>query len=98
MSLLVGFTTVLIFICGNCKFYGYYWSKLAVDGLGTSTVVDENLKSSWFKGTLMQIWKSLCIFVYIFVFIQNQYPENFALLILKITELFAHEVCKFIKK
>ena len=94
MSLLVGFTTVLIFICGNCMFYGYYWSKLAADGLGTSTVADENLKSSWFKGTLMQIWKSSEIFV----FIQNQYPENFALLILKIPELFAREVCKFLKK
>ena len=94
MSLLVDFTTVLIFICGNCMFYGYYWSKLATDGLGTSTVVDENLKSSWFKGTLMQIWKSSDIFV----FIQSQYPENFALLILKIPELFAREVCKFLKK
>ena len=94
MSLLLGFTTVLIFICGNCIFYGYYWSKLAADGLGTSTVVDENLKSSWFKGTLMQIWKSSDIFM----FIQNQYPENFALLILKIPELFAREVCKFLKK
>ena len=94
MSLLLGFTTVLIFICGNCIFYGYYWSKLAADGLVTSTVVDENLKSSWFKGTLMQIWKSSDIFM----FIQNQYPENFALLILKIPELFAREVCKFLKK
>ena len=75
-------------------FYGYYWSKLAADGLGTSTVVDENLKSSWFKGTLMQIWKSPDIFV----FIQNQYPESFALLILKIPELFAREVCTFLKK
>ena len=94
MSLLVGFTTVLIFICGNCIFYGYYWSKLAADGLGTSTVVDENVKGSWFKGTLMQIWKSSDIFV----FIQNQYPENFALLILKIPELFARKVSKFLKK
>ena len=94
MSLLLGFTTLLIFICGNCIFYGYYWSKLAADGLGTSTVVDENSKSSWFKGTLMQIWKSSDIFV----FIQSQYPENFALLILKIPELFAREVCKFLKK
>ena len=68
MSLLVGFTTVLIFISGNCMFYGYYWSKLAADGLVTSTVVDENLKSSSFKGTLMQILKSPDMFV----FIQNQ--------------------------
>ena len=42
----------------------------------------------------MQIWKSL----YMFVFIQKQYRENFAFLILKILELFAREVCKFIKK
>ena len=33
-----------------------------------------------------------------FVFIQNQDPENFALLILTIPELFAREVCKFLKK
>ena len=94
MFLSVVFTTVLIFVCGNCMFYGYFWSKLAADGLVTSTVVDENLKSSWFKGTLMQILKSSDIFV----FIQCQYPENFALLILKIPELFAREVCKFLKK
>ena len=31
-----------------------------------------------FKGTLMQIWKS----PHMFVFIQKYYPENFALLIL----------------
>ena len=40
-----GFTNLLIFICRNYMFYGCYWSKLAADGLGTSTVVDENLKS-----------------------------------------------------
>ena len=94
MSLSVGFTTALIFVCGNCVFYGYFWSKLAGDGLGTSTVVDENLKSSSFKGTLMQIFKSPDMFV----FIQNQYLENFALLILTIPELLACEVCKFLKK
>ena len=33
-----------------------------------------------------------------FVFIQKQYPENFAFLILKILELIAREVCKFLKK
>ena len=33
-----------------------------------------------------------------FVFIQNQYPENFSFLTLKIPELFAREVCKFLKK
>ena len=33
-----------------------------------------------------------------FVFIQKQYPENFAFLILRILELFAREVCKFLKK
>ena len=94
MSLSVGFTTALIIVCGNCMFYGYFWSKLAADGLGTFTVVDENLKSSSFKGILMQILKSPNMFV----FIQNQYPENFALLIPTIPELFAGEVCKFLKK
>ena len=35
----------------------------------------------------MQIWKS----PYMFVFIQKQYPENFAFLILRILKLFARE-------
>ena len=39
------------------------------------------------KGTLMQIWKSPSTFV----FIQKQYAENFAFLILRIPELFPHE-------
>ena len=34
-----------------------------------------------------------------FVFIQNQYPKNFAFQILTIPELFAaREACKFLKK
>ena len=33
-----------------------------------------------------------------FVFRQKQYPENVAFLILKILELFALEICKFMKK
>ena len=33
-----------------------------------------------------------------FVFIYKQYPENFAFLIPRILELFAREVCKFLKK
>ena len=47
-----------------------------------------------FKGTLMQIWKS----PYMFVLIQKRYSENFTFLILRILELFAREVCKFLKK
>ena len=43
------------------------------------------------KATLMQIWKSL----YMFVLIKKQYPENFAFLILWILELFTREVCTF---
>ena len=46
------------------------------------------------KGTLMQISKSQ----YMFVFIKKQYPENFAILVLRIVELFAREACKFLKK
>ena len=42
----------------------------------------------------MQIWKS----PYTFVFIQKQYSENFAFLILGILELFAREVCTFFEK
>ena len=33
-----------------------------------------------------------------FVFMQKQYPENFAFLIVRILELFAREVGKFLKK
>ena len=47
-----------------------------------------------FKVTLMQIWKS----PYMFVFIWKQYLENFAFLILIILELFPRKVCKFLKK
>ena len=46
------------------------------------------------KGTLMQIWKSS----YMFVFLEKQYPENFAFLILRIFRLCGREVCKFLKK
>ena len=46
------------------------------------------------KDTLMQIWKT----PYMFVFIQIQYPESFAFFILRILEFFAREVCKFLKK
>ena len=46
------------------------------------------------KGTLMQILKSPNMFV----FIQKQFLENFAFLILKILELFTREYCKFLKK
>ena len=42
----------------------------------------------------MQIWKSS----YAFVFMQKQYRENFAFLILRILALFARQVCKFLKK
>ena len=41
----------------------------------------------------MQICKSLEMFV----FMETQYPENFAFLILRIFELFAREVCEFLK-
>ena len=42
----------------------------------------------------MQIWK----FIYVFVLIEKQYLENFAFLILRILELHAREVYKFLKK
>ena len=47
-----------------------------------------------FKGTLMQIWKS----PYMLVFMHKLNPENFAFLTLRILLLFMREVCKFIKK
>ena len=42
----------------------------------------------------MQIWK----YPSMFVLIWKQYPENFAFLALRILDLFAGEVCKFLKK
>ena len=42
----------------------------------------------------MQIWKSPSMFV----FIQKQYPDHFALLTPRIIELFSGEVCKFLEK
>ena len=33
-----------------------------------------------------------------FMFMQKQYPEHFAFLILRILELFAREVCKFLNE
>ena len=33
-----------------------------------------------------------------FVFILKQYPKDFAFLFLRILELFAREVCKFLKE
>ena len=49
---------------------------------------------NYIEGTLMQIWKSH----YIFAFKLKQYPQNSAFLILRFLELFAHKVCKFLKK
>ena len=39
------------------------------------------------KGTLMQIWKS----PYMFLFILKYYPENFTFLILRIRELYTRK-------
>ena len=41
-----------------------------------------------FKGTLMQIWKFPCMFL----FIQKYYPENFAFLTLRILRLYTRKV------
>ena len=54
-----------------------------------STSIDLVLKS-----TLMKIWESS----YMFVFIKKkQYTEDFAFLFLRVLEIFACEVCKFLK-
>ena len=47
-------------------------------------------KTLLFKGTLMQIWKS----TYMFVFIWKYSPENFAFLILGNLELYTRKVCE----
>ena len=41
------------------------------------------------KGTLIQTWKSPCMFLFIYKY----YPENFAFLILRILELFTGKFC-----
>ena len=46
------------------------------------------------KGALMQTSKC----PYMFVFIEKKYLENFDFLTLRILELYAREVCKFLKK
>ena len=45
-------------------------------------------------GVLIEIRKSL----YVFMFIDEQYPESFAFFILRILELFIRGVCIFLKK
>ena len=42
------------------------------------------------KGTLMQIWKSSCMFLFIWKYC----PESFAFLILRIFELYTRKVCE----
>ena len=52
---------------------------------------NQDLATYFFKGTLMQIWK------FHYLFIQKQYPENFALLIQRILELFSRKFVFFSK-
>ena len=47
-------------------------------------------KLALLKGTLTPIWKSPCMFL----FIWKYYSENFAFLILRILELFTRKVCE----
>ena len=59
----------------------------------TKTYFLSLLISGIVKGTLVQIWKS----PYIFVFIKKQYRENFAFLLLRILELFAVKFINLLK-
>ena len=52
--------------------------------------MEQILRDASAKGTLMQIWKS----PYMFLFIWKYHPENFAFLILRIFELYTRKVCK----
>ena len=45
--------------------------------------------SNAIKGTLMQIWNSPCMFLFIYKY----YPENFAFLTLRVLELYTRKVC-----
>ena len=61
-----------------------YWFR---DRLQISLLILGEYKEIDYKDTLMQIWKS----PYMFVFIWKQYPANFAFLILRILELFMRD-------
>ena len=58
-------------------------------------VTPSSIFKNSFKGALVQIWK----YVYMFLFIYKYYPENFAFLILRILELCTHKVFEvYVKK
>ena len=48
------------------------------------------IKNPYIKGTLMQIWKSTCMFVFIWKYC----PENLVFLILGILELHTRKICE----
>ena len=54
--------------------------------------IDESFLN-YLKGTLMQIWESHCMFVFMY----KQYPENFAFLIRRILVLFTMKFVNFLK-
>ena len=74
-----------------------HWGVLSITKLSNpnfkKTVCPKKRLDAALKGTLMQIWKS----PYMFVFILKQYPEDAAFLIW-IPELFSGQVCKFFKE
>ena len=74
------------------------WYDLLLKNLFSSGFFDQNtLPKFWFllvKGTLMQIWKSVNIFVFIW-----KYVEDFILKDLLLFEIYAREICeKFVYK
>ena len=80
--------------------YKFFDKKISGTGIKSENMSDQQLAEELhkqtirkFKGTLMQIWKSPNMFV----FIEKQYPENFTFVILLILELFGREICNFMK-
>ena len=66
------------------------FSKLLSPNITTFSLIFDK----FITGLLVEIWKSR----YMFAFTWKQDPENFALLILRILEWLAREVCEFPKK
>ena len=74
--------------------YWHFQSEAKVEQI-ISIITTPSVSCFWVKGTLMQIWKS----VNIFVFIWKKYAEDFTLKHLLLFEICAREICeKFVYK
>ena len=81
----------ILYQCAGEKFpYTFLMIELCLFAPYSNEIVERLFSFRKVKGTLMQIWKSS----YMFVFIQKWYPENSAFLFLWILELYIRKVYK----